>query len=386
MVEQYTYLKPLGLYIHVPFCLKKCCYCDFTSYPYSEAAAGVYLDALFKEIELYSQGLPGWDKALASIFIGGGTPTCLPSRSLTAVLDRLSEVFSLLPGCEVTIEANPGTVDRQALIELRKGGVNRLSLGIQAFQDQLLSMLGRIHTAAEAVETTRAARMAGFEDLNLDFIFGIPGQTLADWQETLSLAASLEPEHIAVYGLQLEAGTPLENLVSRGKIQPCSEDLELFLYQTAIQYLSGQGYVHYEISNFARPGRESIHNLGYWLNRYYLGLGPAAHSYLPCGRYANESTLEGYAGRLAQGELPVSTTEAGTVRTEMAETMFLGLRLISGVDLTAFYQRFGRRVEDVYRLEITRLLKAGFVEFANGRLRLTAAGLPLANEVFIEFL
>lgn len=385
MAEQDASVNALGLYVHVPFCLKKCLYCDFTSYPYSEAAAGVYLDALFKEIEMYSRELPDREKELVSIFIGGGTPTCLPSGSLTAILDRLSRAFSLLPGCEITVEVNPGTVDRQSLAELKAGGVNRLSLGVQAFQDHLLSMLGRIHTAVEAVETTRAARMVGFENLNLDFIFGIPGQTIRDWQETLSQAVSLEPEHIAVYGLQLEAGTPLEHLVSRGEIQPCSEELELSLYQTAIRYLSGQGYVHYEISNFTCPGRKSVHNLGYWLNRPYLGLGPAAHSYLRGGRYANDSTLEGYAGRLARGELPVYTREAGTVRTEMAETMFLGLRLISGVDLMAFYRRFGRRAEDVYRLEITRLLKSGLVKIAGGHLYLTAAGLPLANEVFIEF-
>ncbi|MDD3653931.1 MAG: radical SAM family heme chaperone HemW [Desulfotomaculaceae bacterium] len=385
MVEQYDSVEPLGLYIHVPFCLKKCQYCDFISYPYSKAAADTYLNALFSEIELYSRGLPGWDKALASIFFGGGTPTCLPSKILTSILDRLFKVFSLLPGCEVTVEANPGTVDRQALTELRKGGVNRLSLGVQAFQGHLLGILGRIHTAAEVIETVRAARMAGFENLNLDFIFGIPGQTMEDWLETLSLAANLEPEHISVYALQLEEDTPLLQLVLQGEVQRCSEELELSLYQTAIQYLSEHGYVHYEISNFSRPGRESAHNLGYWLNRYYLGLGPGAHSYLQCGRYANDSTLDGYAVRLARGELPVSAKEVATVASEMSETMFLGLRLTSGVDLEAFYRRFGRRAEDVYRLEIMRLLKKGLVEFAGGCLRLTSVGLPLANEVFIEF-
>ncbi|OPX87057.1 radical SAM family heme chaperone HemW [Pelotomaculum sp. PtaB.Bin117] len=380
-----TLANTIGLYIHVPFCLKKCCYCDFVSYPYSEAAAGTYLDALLKEIDMYSLGLPDQEKQLASIFIGGGTPTCLSSGSLTAILDRLRRGFSLVPGCEITIEANPGTVDRQVLDVLRTSGVNRLSLGIQAFQDQLLSALGRVHTAAEAVEAIRAAREAGFDNLNLDFIFGIPGQTREEWLETISLAADLRPEHIAVYGLQLEERTPLERLVARGEIQPCSEELELSFYLAAIEFLSSQGYVHYEISNFARPGRESVHNLGYWLNRRYLGLGPAAHSYLPGGRYANDATLAGYAGRVARGELPVCSREGETVAKEMSETIFLGLRLIGGFDLAAFYQRFGRRAEEVYRKEITRLLEAGLVEFAGGRLRLTAAGLPLANEVFIEF-
>jgi len=375
----------LGLYIHVPFCLKKCLYCDFVSYPYSETAVEAYLDALFKEIELYGRILKKKEKDLVSIYIGGGTPTCLPAGRLASVLAKVQKVFRLLPGCEVTVEANPGTVDRHYLLSLRECGVTRLSLGIQAFQDRLLNMLGRVHTAVEADEAACAARDAGFDNLNLDFIFGIPGQTGEDWLETLSKAVSLEPEHISVYGIQLEAGTPLELAVARGELQMCSEELELSMYQAAICYLTGSGYVHYEISNFALPGRESVHNLGYWLNRPYLGLGPAAHSYLRGERFANEHTIEGYAGCLSRGELPVAAREAGTVQTEMAETMFLGLRLIKGIDLEAFYRRFGRRAEDIYRKKIACLKDAGLVEVAGGRLRLTPKGLPVANEVFKEF-
>jgi len=375
----------LGLYIHVPFCVKKCLYCDFVSYPYSETAAGAYLDALFKEIELYDHILKDREKKLTSIFIGGGTPTCLPAGRLASLLAKVQEVFCLLPGCEITVEANPGTVDRQSLLRLRECGVNRLSLGIQAFQERLLNTLGRVHTAVEASEAAFAARDAGFDNLNLDFIFGIPGQTIEDWLETLSWVVSLEPEHISVYGLQLEGGTPLEQAVTCGKLQMCSEELELSMYQSAIHYLTGMGYIHYEISNFARPGRESVHNLGYWLNRPYLGLGPAAHSYLWGERFANESTIENYAGCLSRGELPVTARETGTVQMEMAETMFLGLRLIEGINLEAFYRRFGRRAEDVYREKIGFLEDAGLVEVAGGYLRLTPRGLPVANEVFKEF-
>ncbi|MCG9967035.1 radical SAM family heme chaperone HemW [Pelotomaculum terephthalicicum JT] len=375
----------LGLYIHVPFCVRKCRYCDFISYPYTKGAAGIYLDSLFKEIEMYGGILPEHDKILTSVFIGGGTPTCLPVEKLLSVLEKVNKNFHLPPGCEITVEANPGTVGRRSLALLRKGGVNRLSLGVQAFQDNILAVLGRVHTAAEAAGAVRAAREAGFENLNLDLIYGIPGQTGEDWLESLDQATALGPEHIAAYGLQLEAGTPLEQAVSSGGLEPCSEDLELFMYQTAIDYLTGRDYVHYEISNFARSGRESVHNLNYWLNQSYLGIGPAAHSYLQGERFANDSTIKGYAGSLAQGKLPVAARDAAIVRHEMAETMFLGLRLLKGVHLEAFYHRFGRRAEDIYRVEITSLREAGLVELADGYLRLTAKGLPLGNEVFKEF-
>ncbi|MDF9408337.1 radical SAM family heme chaperone HemW [Pelotomaculum isophthalicicum JI] len=375
----------LGLYIHVPFCVRKCRYCDFISYPYEDGAAGIYLDSLSKEIEMYGNILPEREKVLASVFIGGGTPTCLPAEKLVFILETVRKVFYLLPECEITVEANPGTVNQESLALLRKSGVNRLSLGVQAFQDSILSVLGRIHTAAEATGAVHAAREAGFENLNLDLIYGIPGQTGEDWLESLNQVANLDPEHIAVYGLQLEAGTPLEQAVSCGGLKPCSEDLDLFMYQTAIDYLTSRGYVHYEISNFARSGRESVHNLTYWLNQAYLGFGPAAHSYLRNERFANESTVSGYAGSLVQGKLPVASRETGTIRNEMAETMFLGLRLLRGVDLEAFYQRFGRRAEDIYRAEIASLREAGLVDLADGYLRLTAKGLPVGNEVFQEF-
>lgn len=375
----------LGLYIHVPFCLAKCRYCDFISYPYTETAAVNYLDCLLQEIALYGRDLPQEEKRLGSIFIGGGTPTCLPVAGLRRILRRVRESFYLLPDCEITLEANPGTVDRPALEQLRESGVNRLSLGIQAFQDNVLAVLGRIHTATEAVAAVQAARAAGFENLNLDFIYGVPGQTEADWLDTLHRVADLAPEHVAVYGLQLEPGTPLEQEVSSGALEACSEDLELLMYRTAIDFLTVHGYGHYEISNFARPGKEAAHNLRYWLNQPYLGLGPAAHSYLHGERFANTPSLESYAVGLAQGKPPLSEREVVTVRNEMAETMFMGLRLRKGVGLDAFYRRFGQRAEEVYRTEIVFLQKAGLLEIVAGHLRLTTKGLPVGNEVFKEF-
>lgn len=375
----------IALYIHVPFCVKKCLYCDFTSYPLDSGAAEAYLAALSREIRLYGTALPDDEKHISSIFIGGGTPTCLPAPSLKGILEDVWSVFRLLPGAEVTVEANPGTIEPGGLCALLEAGVNRLSLGVQSFQDVLLRTLGRIHTAGEALEAVRQAREAGFSNLNLDFIFGIPGQTLDELLETLAAAAELAPEHIALYGLQLEEGTPLERAVARGELEACPEELELSMYRAAIDFLKARGYCHYEISNFAGPGRESAHNLNYWLNRPYLGLGPAAHSYLGNRRFSNHPSIEKYCEKLSRGEYPVEDAETISVETEMSETMFLGLRLIKGVDLGSFHQRFGRRAEDVYGAQIARLVQAGLVELAEGHLRLTEKGLPVANRVFSEF-
>ncbi|MCL6634637.1 MAG: radical SAM family heme chaperone HemW [Peptococcaceae bacterium] len=376
---------PIGIYIHVPFCVRKCRYCDFISYLFNPGAAETYLDALSREIRLYGSTLPDEERTVTSLFIGGGTPTCLLPAGLKKILDEVRSSFYLLPGCEITVEANPGTVDAGGLRELLGAGVTRLSLGVQSFQDSLLKVLGRIHGAGEAVEAVRLAREAGFANLNLDFIFGIPGQTMEDWLETLNKALELAPDHIAAYGLQLEEGTPLAQAVARGEIKACPEELELSMYQKAIEFLNSSGYVHYEISSFARPGRQSAHNLGYWLNRPYLGLGPAAHSFLNGRRHCNTPSIEEYRRKLSRGECPVAEVEPIAVETEMAETMFLGLRLLEGVDLDQFYRRFGRRAEEVYRDGIARLAEEGLVELAGKRLRLTEKGLPVANRVFGEF-
>jgi len=376
---------PIGLYIHVPFCIRKCFYCDFTSYPVSVPAVEDYLKSLIEEINLYGAALGDEEKNISSLFFGGGTPTCLPAGALKMVLDELRYSFSLMKGCEITVEANPGTVDAAGLDTLLKAGVNRLSIGVQSFNDALLGVLGRIHTAKQAVEAVQLARKAGFANLNLDTIFGIPGQGIRDWRETLEQAVELGPEHIAAYGLQLEEGTPLTQAAARGEICACPEDLELMMYQCAHEFLSGSGYNQYEISNFARPGRECAHNLVYWLNRPYLGLGPAAHSFVNGERFSNEASLERYSEKLSRKEYPVESRESLTAENEMAETMFLGLRLIQGVDLNLFHERFGRRAEELYQQEIKALAEKGLVEIKGGCLRLTSAGLPLGNIVFREF-
>ncbi|MBP7331686.1 MAG: radical SAM family heme chaperone HemW [Firmicutes bacterium] len=376
---------PIGLYIHVPFCIKKCLYCDFTSYPLSGPAVKSYLESLIREINLYGSALADEDKIITSIFFGGGTPTTLPAASFKTVLNAVRSSFFLAAGCEVTVEANPGTVDGAGLTELRQAGVNRLSIGVQSFHDRLLGVLGRIHSAAQAVQAVQLARKAGFDNLNLDFIFGIPGQTNHDWRETLHRAVEMAPEHIAAYSLQLEEGTPLAQAAERGAICACPEETELTMYRDAVAFLTAHGYSHYELSNFARPGRQCAHSLVYWLNQPYLGLGPAAHSLIKGVRFANDISLAGYSDMLSREEYPVENRTRLTAADEISETMFLGLRLTAGVDLNQFYRRFGRRAEDIYRNEIAGLIQKGLLEISEGSLRLTTKGLPLANVVFREF-
>lgn len=376
---------PIGLYIHVPFCIKKCLYCDFTSYPLSGPAVKSYLESLIREINLYGSALADEDKIITSIFFGGGTPTTLPAASFKTVLNAVRSSFFLAAGCEVTVEANPGTVDGAGLTELRQAGVNRLSIGVQSFHDRLLGVLGRIHSAAQAVQAVQLARKAGFDNLNLDFIFGIPGQTNHDWRETLHRAVEMAPEHIAAYSLQLEEGTPLAQAAERGAICACPEETELTMYRDAVAFLTAHGYSHYELSNFARPGRQCAHSLVYWLNQPYLGLGPAAHSLIKGVRFANDISLAGYSDMLSREEYPVENRTRLTAADEISETMFLGLRLTAGIDLNQFYRRFGRRAEDIYRNEIAGLIQKGLLEISEGSLRLTTKGLPLANVVFREF-
>lgn len=375
-----------GLYLHVPFCLAKCAYCDFVSYPYDPETAALYQTTLCREIALRGGEPPAGAVGPQSVFIGGGTPTVLPNGMLCGIIDELSARFPWAAGTEVTVEANPGTVDREKLTALAAAGVNRLSIGMQAAQDRLLSFLGRLHRCSEVTRAVQTAREAGFDNLNLDLIFGVPGQTLEDWRCTLETALSLKPTHIAAYSLEIPRGTRLSALLERGLIRVCPEETELEMYRLTRSILAAHGYRQYEISNFARPGFECRHNLLYWDNGHYLGLGPAAHSHFRGRRRANERSINRYAERLAAGEKPLEEEELLDKRTQMAETMFMGLRLLRGVNLEDFRERFGIGADEIYATEISRLTANGLIERAGKHLRLTEKGLPLANIVFTEFL
>jgi oxygen-independent coproporphyrinogen-3 oxidase len=376
---------PIGLYIHIPFCLKKCNYCDFVSYPYDAGSAASYVYALKKEMALYAAKLPPEHKTLRSIYIGGGTPTVLPAHLMTEILTAVRSNYAWPGDIEVTVEVNPGTVDGAKLSALRGAGVNRLSLGAQAVQERLLTLLGRRHGWRQVDGAVMAARRVGIDNISIDLIYGIPGQSMKDWQETLEHAAALGVEHISAYNLKIEPDTPLCRDVTAGYTVPCDEDLEVEMLYYAIDRLSEHGYRHYEISNYARPGREAGHNLIYWQNEEYLGLGPAAHSYIDGVRFANTPDLHRYQALLARGRTPVSEEAALTPRERLAEAIFLGLRLTDGVDLRHITGKYGEDPEVSFRESLDKLLKLGLIHVSDHRLRLTRKGLPLANEVFAEF-
>jgi len=334
---------------------------------------------------LWQKNVAGERWTLSTVFIGGGTPTCLSPGGLGEIIANVERHFNLAPNLEYTVEANPGTVHRTGLEALRRSGVNRLSLGAQACCPNTLRTLGRIHSHRQTVEAARQAREAGFDNINLDLIFGVPSQTRAGWLDCLEKIIALRPEHISAYGLQLEIGTPLCAMVDDGFLQPCDEELQLDMYYSAIDALHNAGYQHYEISNFARLGRECRHNLVYWHNGGYLGLGPAAHSRLGMRRLANEEQLDSYLAALAGGSLPVTRSENIHVQNDIFETIFLGLRLTAGFDLESFRIRFGVSLDQVYPGLTARLIGEGLLELDANHLRLTRRGLAVANMVMAEF-
>mgnify|MGYP001627257047 CR=1 FL=1 len=376
----------ISLYVHVPFCLQKCAYCNFVSYPLEEETARRYRDCLLKEMALCGEVLAPPERELATVYLGGGTPTCLPAGLLEDILEGLHRYFDWPLGIEATVEANPGTVDAAKLKMLREAGINRLSLGVQSCQDHHLDLLGRLHGFRQAVEAVLLARQVGFSNLNVDLIFALPGQTLPEWRRCLEEILALAPEHISAYSLEVEEGTPLARRIQGGGLAPCEEETELAMYLEAIAFLKENGYEHYEISNFARPGFRCRHNLAYWEHRPYLGLGLAAHSFLDRRRRANVCSLEEYCARLEAGELPAGEEEELSEEALMGEAMFLGLRLLEGVSLEGFARRFGKNPLEVFAPQIASLCRRGLLEISSGHLRLTSRGLPLANMVFREFI
>ncbi len=402
-------MDAVSLYIHVPFCRAKCAYCDFNSYSGLDHLFEKYVPALQREMRWVKSAqqigatVPcrrGRSLKVNTIYLGGGTPTVLPLALLGEILDACREHFTIAEETEITVEANPGTVDGSYLAGLLEMGANRLSLGAQSFHDDELLLLGRIHTAAQAVESYRLAREVGFGTVNLDLIYGLPRQTLSSWQAirpcswqaTLRQAIHLRPDHLSLYCLSVEEDTPLGQHIARGELPAPDPDLAAEMYTLAEETLDRAGYVHYEISNWAQPGHECHHNLTYWRNQSYLGLGAGAHSYFDRKRWHNVLSPTEYITRLEadwQGPFPPSVKEVEEIDNslEMAETMILGLRLVQeGVGLADFRERFGRELMDVYGGEVREMVQAGLLEVDGERVRLTARGRLLGNEVFQRFL
>ena len=380
----YNYIvsRDIALYIHVPFCRRKCLYCSFVSYDNREADIPLYLSALKKELKQRAGG-----ECIRSIYFGGGTPSLLPAEDIGDLLSVISTLFIMDEAAEITIEANPGTIDEAYLTAIRKLGVNRLSLGVQSLNDRELAMLGRIHTAAEARDAVRFARGAGFDNLNLDLIYGLPGQTLTDWQHSLDDALAMGPEHLSLYALTLEADTPMWTAIKEGSLPEIDPDLGADQYELAEDLLAAHGYSHYEISNWARPGRECRHNLTYWRNLPYLGVGAAAHSCIDGHRLANSKSLDKYIADFSGKTSPLpEMDEEINPELELAETVILGLRLGEGIDADYLQNRFGIDILAHYRRQVEEMADAGLLERTDGHIRLTRRGRLLSNEVFWRFL
>jgi len=393
--------RDLALYLHIPFCRSKCAYCDFNSYAGLESLIEPYVGALIAEMGLWQQ--PSQDMSVATVFVGGGTPSLLPLSEVERIVTALRQRFRLATDAEFSCEANPGTVDFPYLQGLHSLGVNRLSLGVQSFHDDELATLGRIHTAAKAREAYHTARQAGFDNVNLDLIYGLPRQTMTAWQPTVREAIALRPDHLSLYALSLEEGTPLADAVANGRLPPPDADLAADMYLWAEDALASAGYQHYEISNWALPGRQCRHNLAYWLNEPYLGLGAGAHSCFDGFRFANVKEPHRYIalveesakgdGRLAEGLAPflaglghIASVERTTAARTMTETVVLGLRLVEGLPLEEFRRRFGQDLMSAYGPQVEELEVLGLLERGDGCLRLTTRGRLLGNEAFQRFL
>jgi oxygen-independent coproporphyrinogen-3 oxidase len=376
-------MKEFGLYIHIPFCVSKCYYCDFNSFAAKQDLKDRYLSALYQEIELLAEK---YSPKIKSIFIGGGTPTSLEGTQLAEILDRCYQSLAIKEDIEITIEANPGTVDKEKLRLIKEAGVNRLSFGVQSFNDEMLRKIGRIHTAQEAIDNYYLAREVGFDNVSLDLIFALPDQSLEDWQNTLLQACELEPKHLSTYNLKIEEGTPFYQMLSKGELIPTSEELDLKMYNLTKKLLESKGYQQYEISNFAQRGYESEHNQIYWKNEPYLSLGAGAHFYDGVGRGYNYSALEEYSQSIEKGRLPVKDYHNLTREDEIEETMMLGLRLIKGISLKEFKERFGLSIYEIYNDELDKFSQQKLITITNDRLALTWQGILLANQVLADFM
>ncbi|SJZ96558.1 radical SAM family heme chaperone HemW [Selenihalanaerobacter shriftii] len=377
-------MKKIGLYIHIPFCIRKCYYCDFNSRTWESQLANEFLTALFEEIKMIANKYKY--PTLKSVFIGGGTPTCLDGDALLDLLLLLKEEFKVESDSEISIEANPGTLSKNKLSLLKEGGINRLSFGVQSFNNQTLRELGRIHTAKQAIDNYYLARELGFENINLDLIFALPGQKVVEWEATLRQSLKLHPNHLSTYNLKIEPGTKFARDVDNGLLEPVSEEIDLEMYQLTMDFLTENGYKHYEISNFARSGYESEHNRIYWRNEPYLALGPGAHFYDGDVRGSNVTSISEYINTVNSGELPIKEVNQLTREDKIVESMILGLRLREGISLSRFEDRFGESLDKVYGQEIKKLEKENYIRVTSKRITLTRRGLVLANDVLAEFI
>lgn len=374
-------MNKIAIYIHIPFCIKKCRYCDFHSFRYDISLFCQYKSALLKEIERYSNQ----DYFIDTIYIGGGTPSIFPSEYLREIIDAVSSLGKISSYLEFTIEVNPGTVDREKLEGYKELGINRISIGVQSLIDEELKILGRIHTRDEALYSIQLAKEVGFANINVDLIYGIPGQSLESWRYTLKEVLDLNITHISIYGLMYEPGTVLYKSLIMGEITPMPEDLELEIFNLTQEILNEYNFSWYEISNYAKKGYECRHNITYWDGGDYLGLGSSAHSFIRDTRYSNTPNIEAYIRLLSNSKSPRIWIERLSPLEKAKELIILGLRMRRGVSLKEVYQKTGVDVSYLFKENIKKLVEEGLISYKDERIALTEKGRLLGNLVFEEF-
>lgn len=379
-------MEKLGLYIHIPFCKKKCNYCDFISFFCDIPKIETYFECLLKEIENI-QIENAEKKEISTIYIGGGTPSFPDSKYIVKILETIKKKFKLHENIEITIEINPGTVDKEKLIDYKKIGINRISIGLQCVQNRLLKLIGRIHTYEDFLSTYKMVKEVGFDNINIDLMLGLPTQTQDELIDGLNEVINLKPNHISIYSLIIESGTLIEKMINENVIQLPDEDIERKMYWKTKEILEKNGYNHYEISNFSIDGFESKHNLSCWNQDEYIGFGLAAHSYNNNKRFSNIECLENYIENIKNNEFEknIVIQEKQTRETKAKEFMMIGLRKIDGVSISEFERRFRINPLFYFRFEINRLTKQKLIEVDLDNIKLTTKGLDFANKVFEEF-
>lgn len=377
------------IYIHIPFCRQKCPYCAFFSQPHSDHDLNSYVELLCHEMALAAATQSALN-GVESVYFGGGTPSLLAASQIARLLEQVDRHFTFASNPEITLEANPGTVEHTTLVEFKECGVNRLSFGVQSFNDNMLTTLGRIHSAAEARSAYDDARRAGFDNIGIDLINSLPGQTMQMWRHDLESAILLTPDHLSVYGLTIEKGTPFAGLYSPESLLLPDEDQSASMFEEADDLLSAHGYEHYEIANYARPGFRSRHNSGYWHRDGYLGLGAGAHSFMKDHgfgiRFSNRANLKEYGQSLGNHKLPRYNAVELSREDAISEWMFLGLRMAEGVKFDDFTEEFGIGLTELFCEELDTLTRQSLLSMDSRGVRLTRKGMLLSNQVFHRFL
>lgn len=380
-------MKELGIYVHIPFCKQKCYYCDFVSYSNKQEKVKEYVECLKTEIQEEAFKHKNDEYEVTTVYIGGGTPSFIDPLYIEEILKLIKENYKVTKNPEITIEVNPGTVDKLKFETYKKIGINRISIGLQAAQNSLLKQIGRIHTYEEFEKCYKTAEKVGFTNINVDLMLALPNQTIEDLEESLQKVINLKPNHISLYSLILEEGTKLEKMVNENKVKLPEDELERTMYWEAKHILEKNGYNHYEISNFAKKGYESKHNLNCWKQKEYLGFGAASHSYINKRRYCNTSNLEDYIKNIKNKELErkIQVCEIQTPQDEEKEFMLLGLRTIKGVSIQDFKSKFGKNPIFLFRKELGKLVEEDLIQIDLDEISLTEKGLDLANLVWEEF-